>query len=181
MDGGQLLGDLSGQYRDMTNKANAANESRYQSILQGYGDVYNRAMGTVAGISGQDRADLLRQYQRASAQGDQDLINRGLSNTTVRSAVQRGFEEDLAAGNRRLSDARMREMIGLDTSLSGNTLNFAERRSDVPPDMGQLAQLGQGLGQAGYNSQQPLVPINPADELARKQALRQQQPLYNVF
>ena len=178
----------------MTNASNAANEQRYASILAGYGDIYNRAMGTVAGISGQDRADLLRQYQQASARGDQDLINRGLSNTTVRSNVQRGFEEDLAAGNRRLSDARMREMIGLDTSLSKNALDFAERRSDVGPDMGQLAQLGQGLGQAGYNEQsyalpqtgggyggQPLVPVPQETEEERIKRTQPKQPLFNVF
>src|SRR3990167_5652333 len=100
----------------------------------------------------------------------------------------RGYEEDLAAGNRRLSDARMREMIGLDTSLSQGALDFAERRTDAGPDYGQLAQLRQGLGQAGYN-QRALPPapgaslppapqsLMPSDPLKKKPL----QPLYPVF
>src|SRR3990167_7182403 len=188
MNGGQLLGDLSGGFQNAQDAATAANEGRYRSILEGYGDVYKRAMGTVAGVSNQDRMDLNRQYERAKGQGEQDLLNRGLGNTTVRSNVMRGYEEDLAAGNRRLSDARMREMIGLDTSLSQGALDFAERRTDAGPDYGQLAQLGQGLGQAGYN-QQALPPapgaslppapqsLMPSDPLKKKPL----QPLYPVF
>lgn len=159
--GGGLLGNLSQDYQGALNAANASNEERFAAGLAGYMDRHRRALESLNGLSTQDQADLEREYNRARSRGEQDLISRGLGNTTVRSSVNRGYLEDYAAAQRRLSDARLRERIGLDTSLDADTLNFLERKTELGPDLAQLIGLSQGLGQAGYGQQAGGTPSTP--------------------
>jgi hypothetical protein len=146
---GPALGDqLASEYQRQLDRANESNEKRYQDILGEYGSARERALSTLDQVSNQDQAELGEQYNKAKARADQNLINRGLYNTTA-GAVNRGIERAYAADKAKLSDSRLRERIGLDLGTTRPRLDFMERRNDVAPDFGQLAQLAYGIGQGG--------------------------------
>lgn len=119
--------DYFAQARDAQNAAKKANEQRYNDIL---------AMRK--GHSDQLVKDVNQRFDQRQAQGTQDLINRGLGNTTVTSAVSRGINQDRDAELRRVGDQQMEQQA-----------QFMERRTDSYPDQQLLANLAIKSGQGG--------------------------------
>ena len=124
-----MMAQLIDQYQRQHNQANRANESRYQDILQGYGDRMNRMMA----LANQGAGQL---YNQQNAAVQQDLINRGLRSSTESArgafdAMERSKQLPLQAY----------------ANASADRLGFMERRNDVGPDFNQLAQLAQMAGQ----------------------------------
>lgn len=149
---------LSQQYQDMTNAANAANEARYQEIRGGYAQRESDTASAFAQQTDQDKQDIDRSYDRERSRANQDMVNRGLGNTTVRESTLRGLTEDQNAAHRRLSDAKLLQRLGLSNQLSGDRLSFMERRTDLPPDIAQLLAIAQQIG-AGGGTQLPFPQI----------------------
>lgn len=158
--------------------AKAANEKRYQEINQGYTDRYGRTLGyegesrqvpvydksgalvgweesahydglvDKAGI--QERADLRNDYGNLSNAAGARAISAGLGSTTVAHSLRRGVERDRAAAEGRLNDRLTNMRIAYDSALSGDQLQFQERRNDTYPESSKLEELafqyGQGQG-----------------------------------
>lgn len=107
--------------------ANKANEDRYQQIL--------------SSLSGQGAAARRRVDQQATQAGgaaDQDLISRGLGNTTIRQSVQRGVASDKELANQ-----------SIDEQVAGMRAGVMERRNDEGPDLSMYANLIQAASAAG--------------------------------
>jgi hypothetical protein len=107
---------------DIYNQALQKQQSLYNEINQGYGALmqeyrqgrseitggYNRLMSTVmGGIGNIGRAQataIADQYTALSGQQSQQMVNRGLGNTTVQQSVQRGVALDKAKADVELQD-----------------------------------------------------------------------------
>lgn len=130
MDAGpSKVNSLANDYQRQINRANKANEQRYNEILQGYRDREKAAL---------DQANLVRdqRYRDESARIQNDLISRGLANSS------------LAGKNLFQSYERNAQYpMAVQMQTSGDTLGFMERRNDVGPDPNQLLQLAQLQGQ----------------------------------
>ena len=135
-----------------TDQANRKNELRYENIKGRYQDRYDRNLASLEGYGDSMRTDIARQGDRNRASYDQDLIDRGLGNTTVRTSAQRGANEDELRANVELEDSITRNKINLDSQLMKDKLDFMERREDVGPDNAMFAQLLQQYGASGANN-----------------------------
>lgn len=199
-------GSLPQSYLDAYNSARAANEQRYRDILSGYQTRYNnynqgaaglrddvltgyesryqRGLGNLEGLGAQEKDDILRQYGELGAANQQDMVNRGLTGTTIMPTMRQGIMREQQNALSRVNERLQNQRLAIDASLSGDalsaqerlgqgiltgsaglagdTLAFAERRNDTYPDFNQLAALAQGYGAAGgmnaFGGGQALAP-----------------------
>jgi len=140
---------LPEQMADAQNAAKSANESRYSEIKKGYEDRYARNMADVAKVGDQQNADIRSAYGNRMAQMNQNLAARGLSGTTIAPTMAMGNTREMNADLNRSNEGLTQQRVGLDAQLSGDTLQFMERREDTYPDMQQYLALQQGLGRGG--------------------------------
>lgn len=181
-------GEIAANYQQAYNNALGMNSANYANILRGYqqalsaqttaqqaiqagySNLYNEVIGKVSGI-GQARTNAINDDSARNLAGlSQQLIDRGLGNTTVQQSVARGVEGDRT---RRLvendeSVARMlgdyMSSLGLAglrsseqgvnnlTGLNLRQLDFMNSVTARYPDAGLYAGLAQqaGRNQGGY-------------------------------
>lgn len=147
--GGRPIG-LAGQYQRAMDRANKANEQRYQKILQGYDDLRGRVMGDLEGVGQQERADINRQYDQSAANARQYLVNRGFGNSNLWLNANQGTQRERMAALGRLNDRLRQQRSAADIGITQGRLGVMERRSDVGPDYNQMIRLAQGLGASPY-------------------------------
>lgn len=169
-------GSLVDQYRNMLNKANRANEQRYNQILGGYDALHGRVMGDIAQVGAQERADIDRSYRNMGSDVYQRLVNRGFANSTIPATMRMGVERERLSARGRLASDLAQQRARYDTGITEGKLGVMERRTDLGPDYNQLIQLGQNLGRAGYGqggvqARAPMIGYNPA--AAQQQFLAQ--------
>ncbi len=146
---GGFGGGLAGSYQSAYDEARAENERRYGEILGGYNQRYGNAMGLLEGQGEQARADLASRFADTRGRQAAYLNARGLGGTTLAPTIQQGLASEEQSARGRLDEALRREKLGYMTGLSGDTLQFMERRTDAYPDYNQLQQLAYMQGQAG--------------------------------
>lgn len=145
-----LIAALLEDYQRANREGREANESRYNDLINFLNQRYQRGIDNLAGAGEQALSDVDRDYERMAAGADQDLINRGLRNSTVRASVQRGHQDDRQANRRRVQEDVRKERLQTDAVLSGDVLSAMERRTDEYPDQNLITQLTLALGGAGY-------------------------------
>ncbi len=133
-------------------RANAANEARYQEALglnqsggaaqqanlkQGYSDLYaygdaNKAeqMGLVSQIGGAARVREQQATARQLGSSSQSLTGRGLGNSTVVDSVNRGIADDSALRNRELDEADAGRKLGVSQHNGDQGFNARQRYAD---------------------------------------------------
>jgi hypothetical protein len=180
--------NIGQSFTDAQNAANAANEARYQlanSIFnqgrtvgnqlfdeqaRGYQARYQRGMDLVNQFGEQQRVDARRQYAQFGAAQDQAMISRGLGNTTARTAVAQGNNEELSNALGRINEQILRQRFAADAQLSGDYLGnrqryadwymnaaaqhagLVERRTDEGPNFEQYRQLAYDAGMGGWRT-----------------------------
>ncbi len=163
------------QYRTLTaavkdEPANVANEKRFQDILgviggttETIGARFAEMKQLGASLGGSERERIGQAGQRAQATASQDLINRGLTNTTISQGVSRGIQEDVGRANRELTEQMSRQqmdIIGQQAQAEERQGNFLasmmEAKTERGPDAGLMAslmqQIGQGEGASGQTT-----------------------------
>ncbi len=156
-----LLNQLAGSYDEQQIAATNANEQRYRDILSGYGSAFDRqnALLTDAGKVQGDAIN--RQFDSLQSKNLQDAVSRGLGGTTILPSMRRGTENSRAQAQNELADQVRQQRLGVDQQNSNATLGFMERRSDNSPNMSELINLAQALGNAGDGSQAAQVQQIP--------------------
>ena len=154
--------------QDLQDKANEANEQRYQDILEQLGITQGQVGGTydevfeLLGTMGEaERQRIGEQASRAGAQSTQSLIGRGLGSTTIQDSMQRRIDQEENRSNLALEEAisgqkagALMGRAGSEERLGGLIASMMEMRTDQGPDMSMLMQLmGQsGAGAGAYGS-----------------------------
>jgi hypothetical protein len=164
---------LAGQYQQAIDKANAANESRYQQILGGYDDLSKRVTGELANAGNMERKDINRQYNSMGSDVYQRLVNRGFGNSSLLATMRMGTERERSDALARSYERAAQLRANADMQLSQAKMGVMERRTDMGPDPQQLIALSQGLGRAGYGQPRYARPIGYEEN----QAIQQQQQL----
>lgn len=141
--------NLMKEFQDAFDKANAANESRYQEILGGYKNRRTRALTDLQGSGDQERKDIMSRFAGLGSRQSQDMVSRGLSGTTIKPTMEQGLMREQADATGALDERLRQQRIGLDSGLEQDTLSFMERRTDSGPDYAQLMALMNQMGQAG--------------------------------
>lgn len=144
-----LVGQLAGSYQSAIDSANAANENRFGTGLELLLKRAEQAGMATQGLTYEGMNDIGRMFGQNRARSDQDLINRGLANTTVREGVMRGYATDEQAARNRYADDQTRKNIDENFRQQQGLVDWLGARNDVGPDVGQLANLASGVGAAG--------------------------------
>lgn len=155
---------LIDQFVAQQKKANEANETRYQQLLTtidalgeqvGAQGTYGEAMNLIDQIGASARTEIQDQAARAQASGAQDLVSRGLGNTTIRSAMQRGIMADTQRALGAQAEREAGQKAGLLTQRAGAELDVGrlkagaiEGKYDTAPDLGMMASLLQAAAAA---------------------------------
>jgi hypothetical protein len=157
----QVLGGLGGLYGQMVNQYgqgagnvvgglnNAFSEwaSNSANVGRGYDNLNSDLQNRIAQLGQTQTTDINAAAQQLAAKQNQDLVNRGLGNTTVRSSVGRGVEYD-----------RMREMQAMKEGLL-NQANQADLSTRLPELGFGQQQTNFGAGLRNQNAQTQLGAI----------------------
>ena len=96
------LTSMIDQYNQAFQQAKAANEAKYQE-----------ALGVVGTNTGQQRADVLSQYQGQRANAMQQLARVGMANTTIAPTLQAGIQREQQVALNRVSDQAMQARLAV--------------------------------------------------------------------
>lgn len=142
----QLLNRLIQDTIAAQQRANQANEQRFQQLL-GLSDQFGQT----------GRQDAQSAAIRQQAQAQQSLISRGLGNTTILDAANRGVQSDF-----------QRQLLDVNERVAQQRAGIIERRDDVGPDLNALIALAQQTGAANTAPVQAPVQVNrPLQPLAQ--------------
>lgn len=153
---GSPLLDLAQSWQDAQDKANKANDDRYNNIVAGHQDNYNQAIQALDKSGAMQRADVGEVYNNRASDVKASAVSRGLSNTTVRDTMLSGNEKERLKAMNRVEEQLNNQRLGYQTSLKNALLQFMERRDDNAPDFGQLLQMAQLMGAGGVGGNQAL-------------------------
>jgi len=145
--------------------ANDANMKRYEELLAsisqlttdvvGAGGSYDQAAKLVENVGMAAREQIGEAAVKAGAMSEQDLTNRGLGNTTIRSAAQRGIAADKTKAELAQSESEAQQKSSLLLSRAGAQMGLGqmkagaiEGRYDMGPDMGMFSSLIQAASAA---------------------------------
>ena len=154
--------DFVESYKKSYDEARASNLKRYDEII---GNIKGQRKGArqesrsnLNYLRGQ-RKEQTRQTRRAfnelQSQSEQDLLDRGLSNTTVLPTLRSGMERDRRnavtnirnAANQSILQERRYGQNRID-NINNNLLRFKEARTDAYPDLAPLLTLANQYGTA---------------------------------
>lgn len=145
---GAAGGGGGGPYQRAFDEATAANKARENEITTGLTDLRGRTMDRSAAFANQQRADQSAAYDAQRAGVTQQMVNAGLSSSTVLPTMQAGVTRQQQADSRRLEDGILQREQDYDRQSAMDLLGFRERITDAYPDYNQMAQLAQGVGAA---------------------------------
>lgn len=148
--GNDRVDQIANWYQQAYDDAKAANLERYGEAKGMRTDLRERALADLNGSGAQEAKDIRQRYKNVDAQGEQDLIARGLGNSTRRGVMKRGVAREETNDMGRLNERLRQQRIGLDTGLTDEVADLIERRDDTYPDIGQLLDLMRGFGQSGF-------------------------------
>ena len=139
---------LSQQYQEQLNAANAANQARYDDMIAGYQNNQQNVSDYLTNQGRQQTEDINRNSDRFNARNTQDLITRGLGNTTVLNSTQRGIEEDRQRALQNSQEQIDGQRLQYQTAAQQALLGAMERRTDqgLSQGLGNSAGAGAGYG-----------------------------------
>lgn len=203
---GNTIGDtgLGMAYNNAYASALAQNQKLYSDILAGYQEGAARSgerqagiQGLISGIGSDQQQLLANQYAKQQGASTQNLISRGLGNTTVVDAVRRGNTQtyDLAQNNlaNQIAQTRAGYLGQADTSQTNQQmqkLNWMNTIQAPYPNAGQYAAIAQQQGQQqaaarNYAQQQQLLQqqraANQINQTQYDAAILQQQQAYRNY
>jgi hypothetical protein len=149
------VGNLVNSFQQQETASRESAEKRFQDLLKQFQKTEKRVLGKQKGArqalstAGQTaRTDTERGRQRGQAQATQNLISRGLGNTTIAQSAARGVDEDAQRSLERIAEGVGQQRSGLLTqqagqlqSLGGLGIDTSLSRQDVGPDMNTFLQL----------------------------------------
>jgi len=150
-----LLQNLYDQFQTAHDEANTANEERYQQLIEGLESRRERGLGYLQNYGLQMMQDVKDRYKQFGSDIQNKMIDSGLAGGSRADVMQQGNLREEMSSRRRLGDNLSSQYFNADMQLDLDRLQAIERREDIGPDYGMLAQLAQQIGAS--QSQQPQV------------------------
>jgi len=141
--GGAGLGSLLAGFRQREEQARAANIKRYAELME-LAERGIRRYQPGGAFEQRGLAEIERQKTKGVGRETQQLISSGLFGTTTMGGVGRRWEAEVGAPARgRLEDIMQQRVTEAERAKMG----IMERREDIYPDYGLIAQLSAQAGQ----------------------------------
>ena len=156
-------------YQTAYANALSLNKQNYANILQGYQGLTKNVTDTLEGIDASQRQGIQDQYVAASGRQAQGLISRGLGNTTVANAIQRGLEADKAKADIDLTNKTQNLQAGYRSSLGRSQLDFMNSVMANYPNADAYMKLQMMQGARGARAQPVGLPSTGGAHVANFQ------------
>lgn len=145
----------------------AQNQAAQQGVQAGYGQLSNDVLGGIQNMDASQRQAINDQYAQQRGRTSQQLINRGLGNSTVQQSVDRGLVLDREKANVALTgqtqgiNAQYRSQLGLagldyagraasqNTAQANQQLQWMNSVNAAYPNASAYAQMAMAKGQSG--------------------------------
>lgn len=137
----QLLLSLINQQQGGFDEAKQANESRYQDILELFGNNRARTLGLLDNFGKSLVDDSNRTYDDKRKELLTDLADRGLSGSTARIGVETGVKRERDAALNRIKDMLVQDTTNADLGFTDRAAGVMERRDDPYPENSQSSAL----------------------------------------
>ena len=137
-----LVDNLMRQFQEQHERANAANEQRFQQGMEIFDRIIaqQEAGGTFEKAT---EAAIERGRTKSVAQGTQALVSSGLASTTTAAGLGKKYEEEVGTPARlQAADIQSQRLMQALTGKAG----FIERREDVGPSFSDIAGLARSIG-----------------------------------
>jgi hypothetical protein len=147
------MGGLMGAYGEARSEIGGMAGGQNQGLNLQYGQRLSTVMGMLDELGGQERRDIESSWDDQSSQAQMDLASRGLSNTTVLSTMEAGYEERKRDDLGRLDERLRREKTTAYEGLSADMLMSQERgylralEVEMGLRTGELGAMERGYGQ----------------------------------
>lgn len=148
------IGQISQAYQAAQDKANAANQQRYDQGLA----IQKQGVGLADQVGLDTNRRVNSQYQSDVGATEQSAVSRGLGNTTIRNSL-------LDADARRRDDAKLAATSAVAQNKQGALQNesaFIAARNDTAPDPALAASLMSGAANGAASSGNSLALIAQA-------------------
>ena len=122
-------------------KALSSQRQSAQRVNQGYNQLQQSVLGRLQGSGAARSQEIADYYTGKAGAANQDLINRGLGNTTVASSVGRGFAYDQSKAQTELSNTLSNQVAEYQSKLGLAGLGYRGHAADA-----HTALMGQSLG-----------------------------------
>lgn len=154
--------EFTSQAEAASNRANQANQRRYQRVLRGWDQQQAQMLTNAKQFGRTALSDIGQRFRNLRGSVEQGLANRGLANSTIMPNMQTSLTQQELRARIPVQEqqAQMRNQIIGDIGQRKNAT--IENRTDKGPDMPFYAQIAQLLGAAG----------NPFQRLSRAQGQR---------
>ncbi len=138
------MASIGSAFAQASQQARKANEQRYTQGMGLWDEIIQRYQPG-GGFGAGAMASYERGKTRAVGAGMQQLVSSGLANTTVAATIGKKYEEEVGTPFKlQLQDVQSQRLSEAQSGKAG----FIERRTDVGPDAGLAAQMGQQMGYA---------------------------------
>lgn len=137
----QLLLSLINQQQGGFDEAKQANESRYNDILELFGNNRARTLGLLDNFGKSLVDDSNRTYDDKRKELLTDLADRGLSGSTARIGVETGVKRERDAALNRIKDMLVQDTTNADLGFTDRAAGVMERRDDPYPENSQSSAL----------------------------------------
>lgn len=134
-------------------EANEANERRYRQGLDLLTDARQKTMAETGDIYGQQRQDILDLGEDEKAAFGQEMVNRGLTGTTI-TGTQGGANRRTSERLQRLATRKALTRADLRQGTTRPIADWIFRRNDVPPNMQQTLQTVMGAANSPWAEDQ---------------------------
>ena len=143
----QLFNQFINQSEQGYNQAKQANLDRYNQGMGLATNMYNQGMTNVQNFGQTATANVNRQFGDLTRSSDQNLVNSGLSNSTIQPSVNAGIARNQQAALTNVGEqtAMMRnQAMG---QFGGQQLGFLQARNDPYPDLNGMMGLAMNYAQ----------------------------------
>jgi hypothetical protein len=173
--GGMNHSELLRKLQEDQDQFNAAGEQQHGDLMALVQGIRERTLGPsgffggasslLDGMGSTENRRIDRAETQALANSEQDLVTRGLGNTTIRESARRGVRSDAEDARQALAErvagmrsGLMERMAGFDMGLGQLEADSLLSRQFLPPDMGAFANLLQGAGRGAGGRTNMVMP-----------------------
>lgn len=170
------FGSAGSTYQSAYANALRLNSTNYSNILKGYQGLTSSVLGNIKGMGESAQQDITDQYAMLGGQQAQQLVSRGLGNTTVAQSVQRGLGYDQAKARTGASNQFANTYAGYQSNLGQSQLNwmnsvnapYPNPQNYIQPQYPEIPnrplnqQQGGGGGSFGGGNGNWMIPQNPS-------------------
>lgn len=142
--------------------------SQQNQIMAGYTNLQGQVLGDLSNAGASEKQAIIDQYVADRGQASQQLINRGLGNTTVRNSIDRGLMAQRDKANVALSEQIGNLLASYRSNLGLAGLNYQNQANMQNTNLG-LSQLGfMNSVQAPYPDASPYVQMAMLNAQAKR-------------